>query len=105
MNNSETPPVRERDYSRGCDNAQSKLAYGKIKGSMNETRMAVLMQVKHQDRPTLKTICAALNKEKNQLSGRITDLKRMGYVTTRKGHAIDGCSILLLTTAGREALA
>ena len=51
---------------------------------------------------TLKDMCALLNRQPHQISGRVTELKTLGLIE-RTGFSFDGCSAYRLTEKGRMA--
>lgn len=93
------------DLSQGRENKESQLAFERLKAAgLTEFRREVLAEFRSRKGGTLKTICSALDKDKNQVSGRITELKRLKLIEPN-GMRADGCAVLIITTAGKAALA
>ena len=93
----------KKDISRGKHNPESKAAFKKLKSSLSVMRLQVLREIAYQKKATLKTICHYMQREKNEISGRLSELKVLGLIE-KTGEKHDGCAMLQLTDQGKEIL-
>lgn len=74
-------------------NQQSLSAYKKA--MPNKMQRIVLETIQELGKATLKDVSQILGKQKNELSGRFTELKRLGDIEPT-GETKDGCAVYQL---------
>lgn len=90
--------ICERKSARS---ATSFDAHEKIKGSKERKREQILAWAQGFGEFTLRDVCAAFDVQPNQISGRLSELKRLGRLKDT-GYRRDGCAILRVSGSGEQ---
>jgi predicted HTH transcriptional regulator len=90
--------ICERKSARS---ATSFDAHEKIKGSKEKKREQILAWAQGFGDFTLRDVCAAFDVQPNQISGRLSELKRLGRLKDT-GYRRDGCAILQVIGSGEQ---
>jgi predicted HTH transcriptional regulator len=76
-------------------------AHELIKGSKETKREQILAWAQGFGEFTLRDVCAAFDVQPNQISGRLSELKRLGRLK-ETGYRRDGCAILRVIGSGEQ---
>jgi hypothetical protein len=71
-------PGNQPGHQRGNDTSQAAAVH--VKKNLGQRQFDVLREIVRVDNATSDHICVRLNRLPNQISGRFTELKNMGYI-------------------------